>query len=93
MKMRKIDVLTNLKGYDGYQYSNYGLCEPEALVCIEAIEKQIPEEYDTVTDADGNRVKVCRKCACIVEANGWYAEYCPHCGQAVKWEEGCHDKV
>ena len=35
--MRPIDVLDNLQGFNGWDYSSYNMSKAEADVCIEAL--------------------------------------------------------
>ena len=84
--MRPVDVRTNLKNHTEGVFRNYEMCEAERLVCIEALGYRIPMPFETVTDSDGNEVRICKACGGIVEADGWKADFCPECGQAVKWD-------
>ncbi len=39
-------------------------------------------------EADGTTYPVCSMCTePLTDNNGWRADYCPHCGQAVLWKE------
>lgn len=42
------EVLTNLKGFIGWEYSCYSMCKKEADICIEALEEKI--EADTLNE-------------------------------------------
>ena len=52
----------------------------------ETREKQIPKEPLSGADINGNEYLICRECSVIVKDGEWKANYCPDCGQAIKWE-------
>jgi hypothetical protein len=39
--MRAVEVLDNLKGFIGWEYSSYSMCKKEADECIKALEAYI----------------------------------------------------
>ena len=55
--------------------------------CREAVEKQKPKKPLGGVDIAGNEYMICSYCSAIVEDGGWRADYCPDCGQAIKWDE------
>lgn len=82
MEMRTKDVLTNIKGFNGYDYANYGLNKSEADVCIKALERRIPIIPEMMCDGDYHFCPVC-KCGVNKDHN-----FCPGCGQALNWKGG-----
>lgn len=63
------------------------------LVAISALEKQIPKSVNYIYDgyADGNPVydqAECPSCGHIWDDtdDSWLEPFCPHCGQALNWE-------
>lgn len=75
-----IDLIDNLKGMiDDSQGNDYDYAFRTA---IEALEKQIPVELEKQ-----GYFKVC-KCGCEMSTFLMHnrANYCPNCGQAIKWE-------
>lgn len=85
MTMRPVDVYTNLKNHD-YDIGNYPMREPEAVVCLDAISKQLPNKPDIVTEPDGTKTPICHKCFTIV-VKKYCPNYCPECGQAIRWKD------
>lgn len=65
------------------QYREIGTVEE----CREAVEKQKPKKPLGGVDIAGNEYMICSYCSAIVEDGGWRADYCPDCGQAIKWDE------
>lgn len=65
------------------QYREIGTVEE----CREAVEKQKPKKPLGGVDIAGNEYMICSYCSDIVEDGGWRADYCPDCGQAIKWDE------
>lgn len=82
---RKKQVLEILKEYtesDEWKWSAPQIGRDSCLDCIEALEKQIPKELKKQ-----GYFKVC-ECGCEMSTFLMYnrANYCPNCGQAIKWE-------
>ena len=55
--------------------------------CREAVEKQKPKKPLGGVDIAGNEYMICSYCSAIVEDGEWRADYCPDCGQAIRWDE------
>lgn len=65
------------------QYRKIGTVEE----CREAVEKQKPKKPLGGVDIAGNEYMICPYCSAIVEDGEWRADYCPDCGQAIRWDE------
>ena len=65
------------------QYNKIGTVEE----CREAVEKQKAKKPLGGVDIEGNEYMICSYCSAIVEDGGWRADYCPDCGQSIKWDE------
>lgn len=53
MKMKPVEVLDNLKGFAGWDYSSYQMSKAEAEVCIEALKVLINLDQFTEKEENG----------------------------------------
>lgn len=82
--MRTVDVYTNLKNWNAWDWEAYRMSKAEATACMEALSKQIPMKPQKHQAGD-----ICPREDCIgilTDDTGWRADYCPDCGQRIKWE-------
>ena len=70
------------------QYRDIGTVEE----CREAVEKQKPKKPLGGVDIAGNEYMICPYCSAIVEDGEWRADYCPDCGQSIRWDENLEEK-
>lgn len=70
------------------QYREIGTVEE----CREAVEKQKPKKPLGGVDIAGNEYMICPYCSAIVEDGEWRADYCPDCGQSIRWDENLEEK-
>lgn len=75
-KLNMLDEALNFQRHDADE------CSLALNMAINALEKQIPSELEK-----HGFFKVC-KCGCEMSTFLMYnrANYCPNCGQAIKWE-------
>lgn len=91
--MRVIDVLTNLKNFDCWEFKKYPLTKEEAAVCINALEKPERPKGKWVEDRYGfPRCNNCKERALIYMAASGYRAYdlskfCPKCGADMRETE------
>ena len=60
--------------------------------CWEAANKQKPKKPLGGVDIAGNEYMICPYCSAIVEYGEWRADYCPDCGQSIRWDENLEEK-
>ena len=89
-----LDILEN-----GLKYGEHYYSLPQLIEMIKVIPSAEPKEvyYSGDGYADGEMVydmANCPNCDCTFEESDeiWGCNYCPHCGQALKWE-GEQDEV
>ena len=70
------------------QYRDIGTVEE----CKEASEKRKPKKPLGGVDIAGNEYMICPYCSAIVEDGEWRADYCPDCGQSIRWDENLEEK-
>jgi len=85
LTMRPIDVMNNISNY-GMFPQNYPLSEVEAETCVHVLKKRVPV---VVKSRGDSRICPIENCAGIIRdpITGYKANFCPECGQAIKWED------
>ena len=81
--LKDCEIIENEEAKELRQYRAIGTVEE----CQEAVEKQKPKKPLGGVDIAGNEYMICSYCSAIVEDGGWRADYCPECGQKIRWEE------
>lgn len=82
--MRAVEVYDNLKNYDGWDWASYRMVKAEAEVCKAALLKQIPKKP---AQHQGGYICPNDDCIGILTDKDWRADYCPDCGQRIKWDD------
>ena len=88
--MGQIELLTNLKGFTGWEFSAYHLEKEDAEIVIDALEKQ-QAKYPVHLMTDGiaymGYCPVCGKNITFMRKNSEIkCNYCPKCGQKIEWK-------
>lgn len=83
---------TNFKNFGAWEYKNYPLCEKEALICTDALEKRLatkPVLYKEVGFDGGSCIihVACPTCSRFLPKENVErkAGYCCWCGQKLDW--------
>lgn len=93
--MTREEAIEVLKDWDGYFIGHSSDDVNEALeIAIEAINKQIPQAVYLTGDGEWDGQIVydtarCQSCGFTIDESDsdWEANYCPECGQRLKWFE------
>lgn len=97
-------TVTNFKNFGAWEYKNYPLCEKEALICADALEKRIAVKpvFNEVGSGEAAIYPLvcmlhvtCPACSRILpkETVERKAGYCCWCGQKLDWSNSKTNSV
>ena len=83
--MKEIELLTNLKNYDCWDFKKYPLSKEEAEVIIKALEKPERPKGKWIREYDGQ----CETCSLChrTRYSGHDNNFCPNCGAEMEAKE------